>query len=247
MRAAVTADQKGHKVILFEATDRLGGLTKAADYDENKRELKRYKDYLINQLNKSNVKIKLNTLATPETIAKERPDRLILALGSIPIIPNIKGIEFAHQIIEMHERIDEIGDNVVIIGGGLVGSEFAGTLALRQKKVVLIEKTDAIAGKYDNTTFSPYDFLCTLDNVKLMPNGHCVEIKEKSVIISSEEAGEEEIEADTVILSVGFKSNNEGIDTYFGITPETITIGDLRRPATIRECEEEGYFSISEI
>jgi 2,4-dienoyl-CoA reductase-like NADH-dependent reductase (Old Yellow Enzyme family)/thioredoxin reductase len=247
MKAAIIACEKGHETVLFEASSELGGLTKAADHDENKRELKRYKDYLVMQLGKSNAKVILNTKATPEIIEAERPDQLILAMGSVPVTPNIKGVGFVHQVIDIYPHKDKIGKNTVIIGGGLVGSEFAATLALRGHNVTVVEKEGAIGGQFDDTIFRPYYLLKSLPNTVLMSNTNCIEIKEDAVIVENNEYGRQELKADTVILAAGFRSNNDNIDRYYGITPHTTMIGDLRRPATIRECEEEGYFATAEI
>ena len=246
MRAAITACQKGHETVLFEASPELGGLTKTSDYDEHKRALKRYKDYLITQLGKTNAKIVLNIRATPEMIAAENPDQLILAMGSVPIVPNIKGVEFARQAVDIHWHMDEIGKKVIIIGGGLVGSEFAATLALRGHDVTIIEKEKYIGGENDDTMFKPHDLLVRLSNVALMPNTDCIEIKKDAVIVDCQKK-REELAADTVIIATGFKSNNDNIYPYFSITPHTTMIGDLRRPATIRECEEEGFFAAAEL
>lgn len=247
MKAALTADQRGYDVVLYEATDCLGGLLKTTDYDENKRELRRYKDYLICQINKSNVQVKYNTLATRNLIENEKPDQLILAMGSSPATLRIKGIEHAIQCIDAHEQMESIGKNVVIIGGGLVGSEFALTLAYRNHHVTLIERTGVYGGKNDNTTFKPYDLIKNNPNIDVFINASCTNITDSTVEFENEKKETYRIEADTVILSVGFKSNNENIEQFYGITPHTTIIGDLRRPSSIRECEEEGYFAVSGI
>lgn len=245
MKAAITASQKGHEVVLFEAASELGGLIKVAEYDENKRQLKHYKNYLITQLSKTNVKVMLNTKATPEMVAAEKPDQLILAMGASPVTPKIKGVEYAHQMLDIYPHMDEIGKNVVIIGGGLAGSELAGSLSLKDHNVTIVEMTADIA-RDDVSTFKLREYLETRSNMTLMPETNCMEIKKDGVIIAGRDGVEKEIKADTVILSTGFRSNNDNILPYFTITPNVSMIGDLRRPATIRECEEEGYFSVSE-
>ena len=68
----------------------------------------------------------------------------------------------------------------------------------------------------------------------------CQEIMKDAVMVAGKDGKEKKIPADTVILCVGFTSNNENIMPFFTITPDVSMIGDLRRPATIRECEEEG-------
>jgi len=245
MKAAITASQKGHEVVLFEKSPQLGGMIKILDLDVYKRQLKYYKEYLITQLEKTDTKIILNTEATPEMVANEKPDKLILAMGSVPITPGIKGVEFAHQVIDVYPHLDEIGRIVVIIGGGLVGSELAGSLSFGNHEVTLIEMTADI-GRDDISTFKIRDFLEARPNVTLMPETICREIMKDAVIVAGKDRVEKKINADTVILCVGFKSKTDGLMPFFTITPDVSMIGDLRRPATIRECEEEGYFSVSE-
>lgn len=245
MKAALTADEKGYDVVLYEASNALGGLLKTADYDENKRELKRYKDYLICQINKSNVNVKYNSVATREVIIEEQPDQLILALGSLPILPNIPGVEHAVQCVDAHMDMDCIGKRVVIIGGGLVGSEFALTLAYRGHEVTIIERSNTYGGQLDNTTFKPYDLMKHHPSIKVYTNSNCLLIAKDYVEIENKDKEIERIEADTTILAVGLRSNNKNIEQFYGITPHTTMIGDLRRPASVRECEEEGYFAVS--
>ena len=243
MKCALTAYERGYEVVLYEASDKLGGLLKVVDNDENKRELKRYKDYLIHMLSKTDVKVIYNTKPTREMLENEKPEKLILAMGSVPNTPPIKGVEHAIQAMDAHYKND-LGKKVVFIGGGLVGSEFAATLALRGHEVTVIDILDNIGGKNDNTTFKPYDLMNNLDNLTMYPLTKTLEIKENSVVIENKD-GIKEIEADNVILSTGFRSNNENLMDYYGICPSTITIGDLRRPATIRETVEEAYFAVS--
>lgn len=247
MKAALTAAERGHKVSLYEASGALGGLLKAADHDENKRELKRYKDYLICQIEKSPVTVHLNHKPERQELEAEHPDHLVLAMGSVPVTPPVPGVEHAIQALDAHEHPEKIGKKVIMIGGGLVGSEFALTLALRGHHVTVVELTDVIGGRNDSTTFRPYDMMRHMENIIMLPNTQCQQIRGDGVVVKEETGQLREISADTVILSTGFRSNRENMEAFYGIAPNTIMIGDLRRPATVRECEEEGYFAFAEI
>ena len=248
MKAAITARQRGHEVVLYEKSFTLGGLTKAADYEPHKAGLRRYKEYLITQLTKSGAKIVLDTEATPDLVKAENPDQLISAMGSSPITPAISGVEHALQIIDVYHQIESLGKHVAIIGGGMTGCELAISLALKGVNVTIIEQSDVIGGQKDKVifpAFRPYALLSELPNVALRSNATCIEIKKNGFLVSDCHGVIHEIHADTVILAVGFRSNNDNLLAYYGICPHTNVIGDLRRPATIRECEE-GYVVVSE-
>ena len=128
MNAAIFAHQAGHRVILYEAGKQLGGLVRIAGLDKYKKELKDYTEYLVNQLSYTDVDVRLNTKATADKVREDDPDRIILAMGSVPTTPRIPGAEYAMQAVDAHEKQDEIGKRAVIIGGGLTGSEFACSL-----------------------------------------------------------------------------------------------------------------------
>lgn len=127
MQAALTAAQHGFVTTLFEASDRLGGQLKHGDGIDFKNFLNQYRDWLVRQVTKANIDIRLNTKATREMVAKENPDVVVVAVGADPIIPDIPGVTLPHVIpaTETTVRRDEIGQNVVVIGGGMVGCECA--------------------------------------------------------------------------------------------------------------------------
>lgn len=84
MRAALYLCQRSHSVTLYEKSDKLGGQLLHADYSSFKWPLRDYKNYLIAQLEKSAVDVKLSTTATPELLAVEEYDAIIAALGAAP-------------------------------------------------------------------------------------------------------------------------------------------------------------------
>ena len=117
MEAAIIASQRGHAVTLYEMTDHLGGLLNSTDGMRFKWTLRNFKEYLIRQVNKHSVAVKLNTKATPEIIASENYDVVIPAVGAIPIIPPIPGIDLHHVLpaTSVLEREVELGQNIVVI------------------------------------------------------------------------------------------------------------------------------------
>ena len=147
MQAAITASERGHEVTLCEKSESLGGMLKFADYDSLKHDLKRFKDYLIRRVNGLDIKVLTGTEADDKLIASLKPDAIIVATGSVPIVPEgIDGHETAYHASEVYYRPEILkGDRVVIIGGGLVGIETGIHLANLGKKVSVLEMTGSPA------------------------------------------------------------------------------------------------------
>ena len=103
MQAAITAAERGHEVILCERSDSLGGILRFVDYDSLKHDLRRYKDYLIRRVKAMDIKVLPGTEADEKLVARLEPDGIIVATGSVPVIPNdISGHETAHHASEVY-------------------------------------------------------------------------------------------------------------------------------------------------
>lgn len=145
LEAAATAAARGHKVILAEKSDSLGGLLKFTDYDSLKADLKRLKDHLIHRVEAAGVEVRLNTEVTAELVAQIHPDALLIAAGSTPVVFPLPGIETAQHATTAYTNLDALGKTVAVMGGGLVGCETALFLAETGRDVTIIEMQDAVA------------------------------------------------------------------------------------------------------
>ena len=139
LEAAIVARDRGHEVILCEKTGMLGGLLRYARKVPFKRETQQYVDYMIAKAVRMGVDIRLNTEVTPELVKVIAPDFCIAAVGSKALIPPIPGVEKAHPIMDMYDGKVQVGQKVVIVGGGLAGTEAALELAMQGKQVTLVE------------------------------------------------------------------------------------------------------------
>jgi len=249
--AAITAAKRGHKVTLFEKEDSLGGMLRYISKEHYKEDIRRYFHYLLKQVNKHNIDIRLNTTATPELVKSMHPDAIFIAVGSIPLKPNIKGID-SPNVIDFYEAIenqDGIGQDVVIIGGGTIGAEIGLELAeLKGRNVTIVELTSSIAAQgnllYRIALRQKMD---KLDNLRQMLETRCKEITEAGVIVVTGDGKEQFIKADTVIISTGVAANKAVAESFYGITPDTFTIGDCDKPRKIMEAVFEGYTIASRI
>lgn len=145
LEAAATASVRGHQVILAEQSDQLGGLLKFTDYDTLKGDLKRLKDHLIHRVETSGVEILLQTTVTPELVAQVKPDALLIAAGSTPVVFPLPGIEQAQHATAAYTNLSTLGKTVAVMGGGLVGCETALFLAETGREVTIIEMQDSVA------------------------------------------------------------------------------------------------------
>ena len=246
MKAAVTAAQRGHQVILLEKESVLGGQLICSEYDATKQDLKRFKNYLITQLQKTGVEVCLNTKATPETVREMSADSIILALGAYPIELPLPGKE-KNQVftsIEAYKNLEKTGEHVAIIGGGSIGCELGVDLARMGRKVTILE-----LGPVLNRTLN--DIMKTAlktemdkcgDRLTALTEVSCTEIHEKSVTIRKKNGEMEEIPADTVIFAAGMRSRLDEANEFFGITQDTDIIGDANRVGTVWNASEDGYY-----
>jgi 2,4-dienoyl-CoA reductase-like NADH-dependent reductase (Old Yellow Enzyme family)/thioredoxin reductase len=146
MQAALTASERGHKVILYEKSDRLGGVLRCEEKVPFKKLLADYLDYQARMVSRAPIDVQLGTEVTPELAKAVDADVIIAALGARPVIPGIPGINGKNVLgaEEVYYHPESTGKNVVIIGGGLVGIELGIFLSGLGRKVTLIEMMETL-------------------------------------------------------------------------------------------------------
>lgn len=145
--AAYTAARRGHQVILCEKESEVGGILKSEQALPFKHEMYQLSITYKLLAKKAGVEIRLNTEVTPEYVESEAPDALIIAVGSSPLVPPIKGLNGDNVVIVNNYYLekDKVGDDVVVFGGGLAGCECAIHLGMEGKKVHLVEMRGELA------------------------------------------------------------------------------------------------------
>lgn len=244
MKAAVTAFDRGHEVFLIEKTGALGGLNKCADYAESKQDLRRYKDYLICQVQKRGIFVMLHTQATPELVADLNPQALLLALGSDPVIPPVEGIERAMGVMEAYPVLKEMPEKIVILGGGTVGCELGLELGELGRQVTIIEMGDRLH-RQDNRLYdlALEEHMGNCKNLTALVKTECLKISEDGVTVRREDGSTETLPAGRVIVAAGLRPKQEEALGFFGICPETYLIGDCKRIGKMREANESAFFT----
>ena len=182
MQATVYLADRGHDVVPFEKNDHLGGQLNFADYAQFKRDLGRFKNCLITQVGKRNITVKLSTRATPELLAAENPDHMILALGAEPLVIPLPGVEKTVKAPDVFGNENKLGQKIMVIGGGQVGAETGIHLAWLGKDATILEMQSKIAPDAWFTYKWAMDIkLNERENLHTIVNGRCTGITEVAV------------------------------------------------------------------
>jgi 2,4-dienoyl-CoA reductase-like NADH-dependent reductase (Old Yellow Enzyme family)/thioredoxin reductase len=244
-KAALTAHERGHEVILLEKSGEIGGQIKYSQYEKIKIDLQNYWNYLKVQIQKNKIDIRYNTTATREMIQELKPDALIIAIGASPIKPVIQGSEgeHVHQVLDIYPTIEKLGKKVTVIGGGLVGAEFAYELLERGHEVTIVEMTDKLAAQ--GNFLYRIGLLKALEehaaHLTILKNTTCQEIH-GSRVIAEQDGERKEIAGDDVVMAVGMKANKEEAFGFYGIADETFMVGDCEKVGKVLEATNDSYF-----
>ena len=244
MQAAIDAADRGHKVILADNADRLGGVLRLTDTDYYKKDLYNFKEFLIRKVGKRDIEVRLNTNVTPEMIKKINPEALVLAIGAEPLVLPIPGIEKAINAYDTYFLPEgAIGKKVIMIGGGLVGCEVALELAHKGSTVTIIElKERLVAESIGIHRTALLDHMNML-GVKSMVNTKCKEIRENGVLVEDANGNMQFIEADTVVFGLGMKARQDKVKELRQSAGDIqiFEVGDCHDVAKVGEAIQQGY------
>ncbi|MCS7103629.1 MAG: NAD(P)/FAD-dependent oxidoreductase, partial [Candidatus Korarchaeum sp.] len=233
LEAARVAALRGHEVTLVEREDKLGGHLIEASTPPFKDDLKQLLNWLVKQVEKAGVKVELKTEATKDLVSKLKPDVLIIAVGSDFIMPSLPGVDKPFVLTPSDVILGKkpVGQNAVVVGGGLVGCETALYIAsVLGKKVKLIEMLDMILPDVDYITRVALSEKLSEAGVEVLTGMHLEEITEKGVLCIDKSWNKHKISADTVVLAVGLSAREKVAESFKGLAPEVYMIGDCVKP-----------------
>jgi len=255
MEAAIIASSRGHEVVLFERQPRLGGNLAVAAAPEFKFDMRRFLDYLVRQIEKSGTVVRLGVEATPELVAAERPDELIVAVGAEPVALEVPGCERedVHGMLVPAEEVftgrAETGQRVVVAGCGGIGLEAALALGRAGKHV---EVLDVPGGSEQDKTVNNVDHLLLIPllaglGIEPRTGWTVVGIAPGSVTVADADGRQEEIPADTVVLANGRRARSDVVEALVPLVDDAYVVhdvhivGDCKAPRILYDAIHEGF------
>ncbi len=251
METAIQASLRGHKVDLFEKTDRLGGVFNAASAMSFKEKDKELLAWYRRALENSGAAVHMNTEISDISVIDA--DIVVVATGAHARTLRIPGAERAVTAADYLDGKAKVGDSVVIIGGGLTGCEIAYELALEGKHPSIVEMTEHLVGA-KGICMANSTMLLELLRYHKVPAylcATCEKITDEGVVIVTPE-GKRIIPADSVILSVGYTP-----DERFGKLkenkkrtkqkPEIYFVGDCDKVGSLKTGIKQAYELVQKI
>ena len=256
LEAACTAAEGGCTTFLIEKKPYLGGLAAEISKIPDKKRLADFPNYLIHRAHKlKNLFVFTQTEATTEFIKNLKPNILVNATGSLPLLPPIAGLHdtlgkpgsHVYSIFDMIQHVDQYpedmtGKKVCVIGGGAVGLDVVEFFAPRGAEVSIVEMLPAIGNGIDPISKVGTFALMDKYHVRQMPNTALKEVRDDSFLVETPE-GKETLNFDYGFVCLGMKANTPvlaELQNAFGDEIEVINIGDSVRARRIIEGTDEG-------
>lgn len=212
MMAAQTLREMGHRVSLYEKSDRLGGLLNDATVASFKEYMRLYLQWDIRQTVQCGAEIHLNTEVTPELVEQVNPDAVIVASGSTYVHPNIPGItlEKVKTVSDVENHRVPVGEQVVVCGGGIVGLECAVMLGMEGKQVTVIDQIPLEKFADGMPVFNHIELNHQLEKygVSLVGGQRITAFGENGVETVDASGEKRQFAGDTYVLALGVKPDN---------------------------------------
>lgn len=247
METACTAKRRGHDVTLFEKNAALGGNAIAAGAHEFKHDILRLISWYERELDNLKVNVVKNHVVTAEEVRKMQPDAIVLATGSSAFMPNLPGLDGDNvaTAIDVLLGKKETGHNVVIVGGGLTGTEMAVAYAQEGKSVTLVEYLDDILQTGPAVPQPNRMMLIDLlehHKVKVITGCKLTGANEHGAMVEMRESGEQlQLDCDSVVVAIGMKSNSDMLKELYGCGAQVYNVGDSKNVANIIGATSAAY------
>ncbi len=248
MVAARTAALRGHDVTLCEASDTLGGILRTEAALPFKQDMYHLGVTYAHLCDKAGVDIRLNTPVDAAFADEFGADACIVAVGSeamtLPVPVSDDAV--VRSIDELYLEGAPVGEEVVIVGGGLTGCECALLMAGKGKKVHLVEMRDGLAIDA-NIRHRPI-LLAQIEEAGVdVALNACAQAVTADGVTVAQDGAERLIAGDTVVCAIGQRSRTAAADALRDAAPFVRIIGDAKRPSNITNAVYEGFHAALDI
>lgn len=248
MVAARTAALRGHDVTLCEANDTLGGILRTEASLPFKQDMYHLGVTYAHLCEKAGVDIRLNTPVDAAFADEFGADACIVAVGSeamtLPVPVSDDAV--VRSIDELYLEGAPVGEEVVIVGGGLTGCECALLMAGKGKKVHLVEMRGGLAIDA-NIRHRPI-LLAQIEEAGVdVALNACAQAVAVDGVTVAQDGAERLIAGDTVVCAIGQRSRTAAADALRDAAPFVRIIGDARRPSNITNAVYEGFHAALDI
>lgn len=242
LQAAWVAAQRGHEVHLYERQSQLGGQLNLGSVTTYKKELLSLIEYQKRQMEKSGVRSHLQTEVTADTVRKEKPDVVILSTGSVPLKPNVPGIEkqivlMLPDVLDGHRPIKR---RAVVVGGGATGCEVAHHLADQECEVTIVEQLPKLAEQLESITRKVLLRHLKQRKVHFLTECRLSRIEDNGVFVTDKEGKESFVEAEAVVIAVGNRPDSSLFDQIKTLGIPIYRIGDCLEPRSAKAAINDG-------
>ena len=246
LQAALTAAESGRLVTLLERESTLGGQLKLAAGFASKPQFQRLLDYFLEEVDRADIQIYLDTIVNMDLVRSLQPDYLITATGSVPrplILDGSTTHEHVVQAIDVLAACEPLTGQVVVIGGGLLGLDVAEILSTTADRVTIVEKGSRAGSILEWNLRKMRLASLSRCGVNIMLQSRLVGCERSAVLVHNPSGEEERIPADALVLALGSSPNNP-LPKSAGILscPQTF-IGDCRNPAGLTEALSQGWLA----
>ena len=244
-QAARTLTAKGHDVVLFEKGNQLGGLLNDIDKLPFKDDMRGYTQWLQRETLACGADVRLNTEATADLVMAEKPDAIIVAVGSVPARPPIPGLDSdnVYNVLDVDSGRVKLSGKVVVLGGGASGSESAIALAMEGCDVTVVDMIpeQEFAGDLHDITRNMVHYLFEEHNIKIIGGSIVRSISDNGVEIEDKNWNCTTLEADYVVEALGMKPNAEMRGRFFELIPDVYYVGDCEEAGNIMHANFTAY------